>query len=62
MDEAKKIAIQNIVDKEIKKFADSYENRFTNEVDNPDGVFEQYTKSSKYIKGALEKIKALYFN
>lgn len=38
MDEAKKVAIQNIVDREIKKFADSYETRFTNEVDNPDGV------------------------
>lgn len=29
MDEAKKVVIQNIVDKEIKKFADSYEFRFT---------------------------------
>lgn len=38
MDEAKKRAIQVIVDKEIKKFADTYETRFTNEVDNPDGV------------------------
>lgn len=38
MEEVKRIAIQNIVDKEIKKFADSYEIRFTNEVDNPDGV------------------------
>ena len=38
MNEAKKTAIQNIVDREIKEFADSYENRFTNEVDNPDGV------------------------
>lgn len=38
MDEEKKNKIQNIVDREIKKFADSYETRFTNEVDNPDGV------------------------
>lgn len=38
MDEAKKIAIQNIVDREVKKFADSYEMRFTNEVNDPDGV------------------------
>ncbi len=38
MDEAKKIAIQNIVDGEIKKFADSYETRFTNEVTDPEGV------------------------
>lgn len=38
MDEAKKSAIQNIVDREIKHFADSYETRFTNEVDDPDGV------------------------
>ena len=38
MDEAKRVAIQKIVDKEIKKFADSYETRFTNEVNNPEGV------------------------
>lgn len=38
MDEAKKAAIQNIVHREIKKFADSYETRFINEVDDPDGV------------------------
>ena len=38
MDEAKKVAIQNIVDREIKKFADGYETRFTSEVDNPEGV------------------------
>lgn len=38
MDETKKIAIQNIVDSEIKKFADNYETRFTNEVNNPEGV------------------------
>ncbi len=34
----KKAAIQAIVDNEIKKFADSYESRFVNEVDDPDGV------------------------
>ncbi len=50
MDEAKKVSIQNIVDREIKKFADSYEARF-----------EQYKKSSEYIKEALERIKVLYF-
>ena len=38
MDEAKKVSIQNIVDREIKKFADSYEARFTNEVNDPEGV------------------------
>ena len=38
MNEAKKISIQNIVDREIKKFADSYEIRFTNEVNDQDGV------------------------
>lgn len=38
MDETKKGEIQHIVDKEIKKFVDHYENRFINEVDNPDGV------------------------
>lgn len=67
MDEAKKVSIQNIVDREIKKFADSYEARFTNEVNDPDDpegfniVFEQYKKSSEYIKEALERIKVLYF-
>lgn len=38
MDDVKKKAIQAIVDSEIKKFADSYEIRFTNEVNNPEGV------------------------
>ena len=38
MEEAKKAAIQNIVDREIKRFADSYKTRFTKEVDKPDGV------------------------
>ena len=38
MDEAKKVTIQNIVDQEIKKFANSYEIRFTNEIDAADGV------------------------
>lgn len=38
MDEAKKVSIQNIVDREIKKFADSYEARFTNEVNDPEGL------------------------
>ena len=38
MDETKKNAIQNIIDHEIKKFADSYEFRFTNEVNDPEGV------------------------
>ena len=38
MDEEKKIAIQNIVDNEIKKYADSYETRFTKEVNDPEGV------------------------
>lgn len=38
MDEAKKTAIQDIIDSEIRKFADAYETRFTDEIDNPDGV------------------------
>lgn len=38
MDEAKKVAIQNIVNREIQKFADSYETRFANEVNDPEGV------------------------
>jgi hypothetical protein len=38
MDEAKKIAIENIVDREIKNFSYSYETRFTNEVNDPEGV------------------------
>lgn len=65
MDEAKEVAIQNIVDREIKHFADSYETGFTNEVDGPDGfeiVFAQYEKSSTYIREALERIKTLFLN
>lgn len=70
MDEAKKVSIQNIVDREIKKFADSYEARFTNEVNDPEGVINskknncfvaELGKSSEYIKEALERIKVLYF-
>lgn len=38
MDERKKQAIQKIVDEEIRKFTDSFEARYTKEVDNPDGV------------------------
>ena len=38
MDEAKKKAVQNIVDSEIKRFAEAYEKRFTDEADDPDGV------------------------
>lgn len=38
MNEDKKISIQNIVDREIRKFADSYENRFTNELNDSNGV------------------------
>ena len=38
LDERKKQAIQKIVDKEIRKFTDSFEARYTKEVDNPDGV------------------------
>lgn len=38
MDEAKKKAVQNIVDSEIKKFAEAYEKRFTDEANDPDGV------------------------
>lgn len=38
MEETKKRAIEEIVDREIKKFADSYESRFSGEVDVPDGV------------------------
>lgn len=38
LDERKKQAIQKIVDEEIRKFTDSFEARYTKEVDNPDGV------------------------
>ncbi len=38
MEEAKKLAIQAIVDREIRKFTDGYERRFSAEVDDPDGV------------------------
>ncbi len=38
MEIGKKQAIEEIIDREIKKFADSYEARFTGEVDDPDGV------------------------
>lgn len=38
MDEGKRTAIQCIVDREIKRFADGYEARFAGEVDAPDGV------------------------
>lgn len=38
MDKEKRAAIQSIVDFEIKKFADGYETRFTNEVNDPEGV------------------------
>lgn len=38
MDETKRKAIEKIVDEEITAFADRYERRFTDEVDNPDGV------------------------
>lgn len=38
MDNTKKLAIETIVDREIRRFADSYRTRFTNEVDDPDGV------------------------
>lgn len=38
MDNTKKLAIESIVDREIRRFADSYRTRFTNEVDDPDGV------------------------
>ncbi len=44
MEEAKKVAIQNIVDREIKRFADSYKTRFTKEVDKPDGVINSKKK------------------
>ena len=38
MDSNKKNAIQNIINREIKQFADTYEIRFTSEIDNPEGV------------------------
>lgn len=38
MEEDKRRKIQKIVDDEVKKFAKSYEVRFTNEVDEPGGV------------------------
>lgn len=53
MDETKKGEIQHIVDKEIKKFVDHYENRFINEVDNPDGVIN--SKKTIVLLQNLEK-------
>ncbi|MDO4303048.1 MAG: TdeIII family type II restriction endonuclease [Bacillota bacterium] len=38
MDEKKKTAIQEIVDREIKNFMDTYETRYAGEVSDPDGV------------------------
>lgn len=38
LNERKKLAIQKIVDEEMHKFTDSFEIRYTKEVDNPDGV------------------------
>ena len=38
MDSNKKNAIQNIINREIKQFADTYEIRFTSEIDNTEGV------------------------
>ena len=44
MNEIKKAAIQNIIDTEIKKFADAYEARFRKEADNPYGVINSKKK------------------
>lgn len=45
MNEIKKAAIQNIIDTEIKKFADAYEARFQKEADNPYGVINSKKKN-----------------
>ncbi|MDO5346771.1 MAG: TdeIII family type II restriction endonuclease [Lachnospiraceae bacterium] len=38
MEEQKKAAVRRIVDREIKRFADSFERRYSREVDDPEGV------------------------
>ena len=60
MDEAKKVSIQNIVDREIKKFADSYEARFTNEVNDPEGVIN--SKKNNCFVAELGKEFMFYIN
>ena len=55
MDEAKKVSIQNIVDREIKKFADSYEARFTNEVNDPEGVINS-KKNNCFVAELVQRI------
>lgn len=57
MDSNKKNAIQNIINREIKQFADTYEIRFTSEIDNPEGVIN----SKKIIVLLLNLEKNLCF-
>lgn len=57
MDKEKRAAIQSIVDFEIKKFADGYETRFTNEVNDPEGVIN----SKRITVLSLNLVRSLCF-